>query len=135
MKKRELYALFFLFIIRINIRQTIIAAGKAMEQSSPFAILSFEPETKPTIDGPTVQPKSPARAKLANIVVEAFGISFAAIENAPGHIGATAIPQIAQPTSETIALPEREASRYAPMQATAPIIKIFVISVLSSIRE
>ncbi len=87
------------------------------------------------MDGPAVQPISPARAKAANIAVEALGIFCDAIENAPGHIGATAIPHRQQPIRDTTALPESEAIRYAPIHKTAPHISILEISVLSSILE
>lgn len=86
--------------------------GKTTEQNKPrLILLSPAPETKPTIEGPAVQPISPASAKAANIAVEALGIFCDAIENAPGHIGATAIPHRQHPIRETTAFPAREAIR------------------------
>lgn len=110
-------------------RQISIIAGKAEENKSPREIL-FELlcEIKPTRVGPAVHPKSPKSAKAANIAVEAFGMCFAASENAPGHIGATAIPQKQQPKSAIKAFPESEATKYEVMQRTHPADIIFAIS-------
>ena len=61
----------------------------------PFALSA----TQPTTPGPLAQPKSPARAKKANIAVPPVRIVFAAMLNVPGHITPTEKPQTAQPSN------------------------------------
>ena len=63
----------------------------------------------PTTVGPKEQPKSPAKAKNANIAVPPLGNFSDAKENAPGHITPTEKPHIAQPTKEKAGLPENDA--------------------------
>ena len=68
-------------------------------------------ERLPTIVGLTVAPKSPAKAKNANIAVPPLGQFCEEMLIEPGHIMPTANPQSAQPASPRIGNADREASR------------------------
>ena len=62
---------------------------------------------RPTSVGPLVQPKSPARAKSANIAVPPLGSSEDAMLNEPGQRIPTDRPHIPQPASATIELVDK----------------------------
>ena len=53
--------------------------------------------TVPTRVGPEEQPRSPARARSANMVVPPVGMDAEAMLNVPGHIIPTEKPHTAQP--------------------------------------
>ena len=81
-----------------TIKPRISISGNAVAASSP--ILRLPPaisETPPTIVGLTVAPKSPARAKSANIAVPPLGHFWEERLIEPGHITPTETPQSAQP--------------------------------------
>ena len=74
--------------------------GKAVPARSP--VLRSPPaawEMLPTMAGLVIAPKSPARAKKANIAVPPKGQCFEDMLIDPGHIIPTAKPQSAQPAS------------------------------------
>ena len=92
----------------INPRMSI--SGNTVATSSP--ILRLPPtvlETLPTIAGLTVAPKSPAKAKNANIAVPPFGHFCDEMLIDPGHIIPTEIPQNAQPASPIIGKEDKDA--------------------------
>lgn len=62
-----------------------------------FYGLGGQLETKPTTAGPAEHPRSPARARNANIAVPPLGQLAAARLKLPGHIMPTDSPQRAQP--------------------------------------
>ena len=68
-------------------------------------------ERLPTIVGLTVAPKSPAKAKNANIADPPLGQFCEEMLIEPGHIMPTANPQSAQPASPRIGNEDRDASR------------------------
>ena len=57
---------------------------------------SKESDTIPTSAGPPEHPKSPPRARRANIAVPPFGMAAAALLKLPGHMIPTESPQRAQ---------------------------------------
>ena len=61
-----------------------------------FKLPSNMEDTKPVKVGPAEQPKSPAKARYANITVPPFGKYSAAMENTPGHKIPEDKPQRAQ---------------------------------------
>lgn len=67
-----------------------------MDQES-WKALGGQLETKPTTAGPAEHPRSPARARNANIAVPPLGQLAAARLKLPGHIMPTDSPQRAQP--------------------------------------
>ena len=75
----------------------------------------------PCKDGPIVQPKSPAKASIPNILVPPREKFFPAKEYTPGHIIPTNKPPNAIPASDKYGMGEREASRYAPVSNAAHI--------------
>ena len=93
-----------------TIKPRISITGNAVATSSP--ILRSPPailETLPTIAGLTVAPKSPAKAKNANIAVPPLGHFCDEILIDPGHIIPTEIPQRAQPANPIIGKEDRDA--------------------------
>ena len=90
----------------------IMSIGKMIAASKPAFKLSLNaPATKPTNVGPDEQPKSPARAKNANIVVAPLGHFSAAMLNTPGHKTPTEKPQMPQPISDNIGHGENTMTR------------------------
>lgn len=84
--------------------------GNTVATSSP--ILRLPPvilETLPTIVGLMVAPKSPAKAKNANIAVPPLGHFCEEMLIDPGHIIPTEIPQNAQPANPIIGKEDRDA--------------------------
>lgn len=69
------------------------------------------PEKRPTINGPTVPPRSPAKAKNANMAVPPMGHFCAEILIVPGHMIPTEMPHSAQPANPMIGEEDKEASR------------------------
>ena len=69
------------------------------------------PEKRPTIDGPIVAPRSPAKAKNANMAVPPAGHLCAEILIVPGHMIPTEIPHNAQPANPMIGVEDKEASK------------------------
>ena len=65
----------------------------------------------PTIAGLTVAPKSPDKAKNANIAVPPLGHFCAEILIVPGHIIPTEAPQSAQPASPKAGIDANDAVR------------------------
>ena len=65
----------------------------------------------PTIVGLTVAPKSPAKAKNANIAVPPLGHFCDEILIVPGHIIPTETPQSAQPANPIIGIDDKDAVR------------------------
>ena len=86
--------------------------GNTIAAASPLCSepLSF-PETKPTREGPVVQPRSPARANKANMAVPPFGHAAAARLKVPGHMMPTERPHSAQPSSPRTGTGAKTASR------------------------
>ena len=69
-------------------------------EAKRIPILKFSPnrsETKPTTEGPLVQPMSPPRARRANIAPPPPLMFSAAILYVPGHMMPTEKPQSAMP--------------------------------------
>ena len=79
----------------------IITIEKIIPDNIPiFRSFPAHSETNPTIVGPKLHPRSPARARIANITVLPPLISFAARLYVPGHITPTDHPHIAHPTRD-----------------------------------
>ncbi len=72
-----------------------------------FRLESNAPDTKPTRVGPPAQPRSPARAKMANMAVPPDGHADAARENVPGQRMPTEKPVSAQPAKDKSGKGER----------------------------
>lgn len=89
---------------RIRIKGNAVATSNPIFKLPP-AIL----EMLPTIAGPTVAPKSPAKARKANIAVPPLGHFWDEMLIVPGHIMPTEKPQRAQPASPIIGKAERDA--------------------------
>ena len=86
--------------------------GKMVATNNP--ILRLPPaisENLPTIAGLTVAPKSPAKAKKANIAVPPRGHFCDEILMVPGHIIPTANPQRAHPANPNIEEADKDASK------------------------
>ena len=73
----------------------------------PFALSA----TQPTTPGPLAQPKSPARAKKANIAVPPVGNAFEEMLIVPGHMIPTEKPHTIQPASPMIGFSENDANK------------------------
>lgn len=87
-------------------------SGKAVATSSP--VLRSPPnksEIPPTIAGLTVAPRSPAKAKNANIAVPPLGHFCEEILIVPGHIIPTEMPHSAHPANPIIGISDKEAMR------------------------
>ena len=86
--------------------------GKIVAERSPvFRLPPATSETLPTIVGPAAAPKSPAKAKKANIAVPPLGHFCEDILIEPGHMIPTAKPQSAQPASPRMGRGDSEASK------------------------
>ena len=86
--------------------------GKIVAASNPD--LRLPPaisERLPTIAGLTIAPKSPAKAKNANIAVPPLGHFCEDMLIDPGHIIPTAKPQREQPASPRIGNEDSEANK------------------------
>ena len=86
--------------------------GKTVAKSKP--VLRLPPafsERLPTIAGLTAAPKSPAKAKNANIAVLPLGHFCEEILIEPGHIIPAAKPQSAQPARPRIGNVDNEANK------------------------
>lgn len=84
-------------------------------------------DMSPISDGPAAQPRSPARAKSANIGVPPSGSISEPRVYDPGHRIATATPEIAQPRSESAGRGENAVRRYANMQSENDAARHFSI--------
>ena len=72
------------------IRPIIISVGKAVAKSKPtFKFPHTESAIPPTIAGLTIAPKSPAKARKANIAVPPFGHFCEEMLIVPGQIIST----------------------------------------------
>ena len=110
--------------------------GKITAAKTPFLIFSSKRlVAKPTTVGPKEQPKSPARASIANIAVPPFGKLSEASEKEPGHITPTEKPHNAQPIKDNAGFLRKVAIVYAIIQATAQAVIYFDKSTLSLIFE
>ncbi len=86
--------------MRTQITRTI---GKPIPARTPT--WRFSParwDTFPTMAGPVAPPRSPAKARNANIAVPPLGRILDEILIEPGHIIPTEKPQTAHPTSPSI---------------------------------
>lgn len=93
-------------------QEIISNTGKTTAYKRPVFRLSADaPAISPTIVGPLIQPKSPARARKANRAVPPFGKYSLAILKEPGHITPTENPQIPQPASASTALDDNDTIR------------------------
>ena len=90
----------FTFSLTFSLRESnpkVKITGKTVAKSNP--VLRLPPaisESLPTIAGLTVAPKSPAKAKKANIAVPPPGHFCDEILSVPGHIIPTESPQTPQ---------------------------------------
>ena len=107
------FVCYFLIFTLLNIISvTTIITGKTVAYRSPA--LRFPPaisESVPTMVGLTVAPRSPARARNANIAVPPLGQVAEEMLSEPGHMMPTARPQRAQPESPSMGEDERDATR------------------------
>src|SRR5699024_180890 len=86
--------------------------GEQMANRIPIFKLDWKAsEMFPTKAGPVAQPKSPARAKRANMAVPPRGIRLEARLKVPGHIMPTEKPHRLHATSASTGLGDRDASR------------------------
>ena len=69
-------------------------------------------DTAPTTVGPPEHPRSPPRARNANMAVPPFGIAAAALLKLPGHIIPTERPHTAQAARLNCGMGRREIPRY-----------------------
>ena len=83
-----------------------------------FRLSSILADEKPTSDGPSIQPKSPARARKANIAVPPPLRIDADILKVPGHIIPTDKPQSAQPKNPKNAFCEKPIIQYETQHKT-----------------
>ena len=85
----------------MNFINNSIRIGKSAEKRN--AILKSFPnnaDIHPAHDGPIRHPRSPAKARNANILTLAYGSFFAARLYVPGHIIPEANPQTEHPISD-----------------------------------
>ena len=88
------------------------STGNTDAASRPLCILfSAEPVQRPTMDGPTVPPTSPARAKRAKSAVPPCGRLADVRLIEPGHIIATARPLNIQPIKDISGMGDSDANR------------------------
>lgn len=86
--------------------------GKIVAASNPvFRLPPAVSERLPTIAGLTAAPKSPAKAKNANIAVPPLGHFCEDRLMEPGHIMPTDKPQSAQPASPSIGNADKDANK------------------------
>ena len=98
------------FTSRINPR--IMTMGNRVANSNPvFRLPPTASAIPPTMAGLTVAPKSPAKARNANIAVPPLGHFCEEILIVPGHIIPTDNPQSAQPTRAIIEMGDSAANR------------------------
>ena len=110
--------------------------GKITAAKTPFLIFSFKRlVAKPTTVGPKEQPKSPARASIANIAVPPLGKLSEASENEPGHITPTEKPHKAHPTNDKTGFLRKVAIAYAIIHKVAQNVIYFDKSTFSLILE
>ena len=91
---------FLLFSVFVFIRKTVRTNNIGNTMALMMPIFKLPPRasaTAPTIVGPEEHPRSPARARSANIAVPPVGKDADAILNVPGHRMPTEKPQTAQP--------------------------------------
>ena len=99
-------------LLRMQSRQITKSTGNTDAANRPLWILfSAEPVQRPTMDGPTVPPTSPARAKSAKSAVPPWGILADVRLIEPGHIIATARPLNIQPIKEISGIGDNDANR------------------------
>lgn len=108
---------YFMFVVlltlffRIN-KPNTSTIGNTVATSNPVLRLPFAiSERLPTMAGLTIAPKSPAKAKKANIAVPPLGQCLEDMLIEPGHIIPTPKPQSAQPASPRIGIAERDANK------------------------
>lgn len=89
----------------------MIIGNKVAKNKPVFKLPHTASAIAPTIVGLTVAPKSPAKAKKANIAVPPFGHFCAEMLIVPGHIIPTDKPQSAQPIRPIIGRGERDANK------------------------
>ncbi len=86
--------------------------GNTVAASRPiFRLPPASSETFPTIAGLAIPPKSPAKAKNANIAVPPFGQFLVDMLIEPGHIIPTEKPQTAQPIRPKIGKDDNDANK------------------------
>ena len=86
--------------------------GNTVAKSKPvFRLPPTVSAIQPTMAGLTVAPKSPAKAKKANIAVPPLGHFCEEILMVPGHIIPTDNPQKAQPIRPMPEIGDRDANR------------------------
>ena len=106
------YLFFDFFDLLKMINVTTIITGKAVAKTNPVLRLpSTISEMLPTIAGLTIAPRSPARARNANIAVPPRGQFSDDTLMEPGHMIPTARPQSAHPQSPVMGKAQREARR------------------------
>ena len=100
-------------MLNLSISKLIISTtGNIVALSNPvFKLLPAISARLPTIAGLAVAPKSPAKAKNANIAVPPRGHAFVEMLIDPGHIMPTAKPQKAHPISPKTGNTAKDAKR------------------------
>lgn len=92
--------------------QTTRIKGKTIPARIPvFRLSPTRPETNPTSVGPPEHPRSPARARYANIAVPPFGKPEEAMLNTPGQRTPTERPHSAHPTRDKTGFGDSDAIR------------------------
>ncbi len=102
---------FLTFWLRISSTKIKISGNTAAASSPVLRLPPLILETLPTIAGLTVAPKSPAKAKNANMAVPPLGHFLEEMLIDPGHIIPTEIPQSAQPASPIIGKEDSDAAK------------------------
>ena len=102
---------FLTLIFKISNPVTSIAGKTVAARSPVFKLPPATSEILPTMVGLTAAPKSPARAKNANIAVPPLGKFCDDMHMEPGHIIPTANPQNAQPASPRTGNEDKDASK------------------------
>ena len=109
--------MYYRSVLKLNLLLRIInpsvkIIGNTVAISNP--VLRLPPaisENLPTMVGLTVAPKSPAKAKKANMAVPPLGHFCDEILIVPGHMIPTASPQSAQPAKPSIDDADNDASK------------------------
>lgn len=112
---------FFEIFLFIKVMTKNISTGNTIAQSIPVRMGDeriFSDEPAATTAGPSVQPTSPPRASMPNIVVPLNPVYFAARLSVPGQTIATKNPQSAQPIKEIMGFGLSVVKRYEPIQPT-----------------
>ena len=95
-----------------NINPIVKMIGNTVAVSKPILrLLPAISENLPTIAGLTAAPKSPARAKKANIAVPPLGHFCDEILIVPGHMIPTANPQRAHPVRPKTEEADKDANK------------------------